>query len=44
MALGRKREARSIGRRVEYIIGVDPTENWEDWLDIWARQPWPPRP
>ena len=44
MALGKKREARNLGKRVQHVIGTDPTNNWEPWLDVWARQSWPPPP
>ena len=29
MALGRKREARNLGKRVQHITGIDPTDDWE---------------
>lgn len=36
MALGRKREAHSLGRQVHHVTGYDPTEDWERGIAPWA--------
>lgn len=43
MGLGKKREARNLGKQVHHITGIDPTDNWEEWLEPSSRQRTPPR-
>ena len=41
MALGKKREARNLGKQVQYVAGFDPTEDWERGIDPWGNAPTP---
>lgn len=36
MALGEKREARRLGKKVHHLMGEDPTSNWKAVIDVWG--------